>query len=324
MQGQGASDQCFPHKCNHTIHGHQQFLNWDNSRKPSITIAPGDTVEFRDIDATCGQITPKSDAGDIRSLDLSRIDPIAGPVHVDGAEPGDALKVTILGFQASEWAWTAIVPGFGLLADDFPEAALHLWAYEKSFAKPALYGKWARIPLKPFCGTIGVAPAEPGQHSTIPPHSAGGNMDVRDISVGVELYLPVRVKGGLFSLGDPHAAQGDGEVCGTAIESPMSVAAKIELVKDAHLRFPRFRTNGPVTRQVDSKGYDVTTGIGPDLMEAAKNAVRGMIDLLTKEQKLSAADAYMLCSVCADMRISEIVDRPNWVVSCYMPRQVFE
>ena len=149
-------------------------------------------------------------------------------------------------------------------------------------------------------------------------------MDIRDLTVGVDLYLPVQVAGALFSLGDTHAAQGDGEVCGTAIESPMSVTAKFDLVKGAHLKFPRFVTHGPVTRHVDSKGYDVTTGIGPDLMEASKNAVRGMIDLVGKQHGLSPENAYMLCSVCAEMRISELVDRPNWVVSCYLPRVVFE
>jgi acetamidase/formamidase len=238
--------------------------------------------------------------------------------------PGDALKVTLLGFDPSGWAWTAIVPGFGLLADEFPEPALQIWSYEKNFGTPAVYGPGARVPLKPFCGTIGVAPAAPGAHSTVPPHSAGGNMDIRDLTLGVDLYLPVQVKGALFSIGDPHAAQGDGEVCGTAIESPMSVTAKFDLVKGANLRFPRFVTHGPVSRHLDARGYEVTTGIAPDLMDATKHAVRGMIDLLGKQHGMSAEHAYMLCSVCADMRISEVVDRPNWVVSCYLPRVVFE
>jgi acetamidase/formamidase len=308
----------------YTIHNDHQHLSWDNARPPAITIGPGETVEFKDIDATCGQLTAKSTVEDIRTLDFARVNPIAGPVYVEGAEPGDALKVTLLGFDPSGWAWTAIVPGFGLLAEDFPEPALILWSYDKSFERPALYGPGARVPLKPFCGTTGVAPAEPGPLSTIPPHSAGGNMDIRDLTIGVDLYLPVKVKGALFSIGDTHAAQGDGEVCGTAIESPMSVAAKIDLVKRANLRFPRFVTNGPVTRHLDSKGYDVTTGINPDLMAATKDAVRGMIDLLGKQHHLSPEHAYMLCSVCADMRISEVVDQPNWVVSCYLPRLVFE
>jgi acetamidase/formamidase len=310
--------------CTHTIHSKQCYLAWNNAHEPRIKIAPGDTVTFENIDATSGQLTAKSTVEDIRTLDFSLINPISGPVYIDGAEPGDAVKVTLLDFQPSGWAWTAIVPGFGLLASDFPNAALHMWKYEKDFKTPAMYGPGARVPLKPFCGTIGVAPAEAGPFSTVPPYAQGGNMDIRDINIGVDLYLPVKVKGALFSIGDTHAAQGDGEVCGTAIESPMTVTAKLDLVKGMNLKFPRYTTHGPVSRHLDGAGYWVTTGIGPDLMENAKNAVRGMIDMLGKERHLSPEHAYMLCSVCADMRISEIVDQPNWVVSCYMPRIVFE
>ena len=309
----------------HTIHsGDHQHLRWDNSIPPALTVAPGETIQFGAIDAVCGQLSAQSTVEDIRNLDFDRVNPVAGPVFVDGAEPGDALKITLLEFEPCGWAWTAVVPGFGLLADDFPEPALHIWAYESGFDAPAVYGEDARIPMKPFCGTIGLAPAEAGELSTIPPHDAGGNMDIRDISVGTELYLPVKVPGALFSIGDPHCAQGDGEVCGTAIESPMGVAVKLELSKGENLKFPRYVTPGPVTRHLDAKGYEVTTGIGPDLMEATKNAVRGMIDRLGATRGLSPERAYMLCSVCADMRISEVVDIPNWVVSCYLPRIVFD
>ena len=140
---------------------------------------------------------------------------------------------------------------------------------------------------------------------------------------GTELYLPVEVAGGLFSVGDTHAAQGDGEVCGTAIESPMEVALRFDLVKGADLAFPRYDTPGPVARHFDQKGYHVTTGIGPDLMEGTRAAVSGMIELLGKLHGLASADAYMLCSACADLRISEVVDQPNWVVSLYFPKVVF-
>lgn len=307
-----------------TIHESHQHMAWDNARPPAIRIEPGETIEFQNIDATCKQITRTSTVDVIAHLDFALINPIAGPVYVEGAAPGDALKVTLLGFSPSGWAWTAIVPGFGLLAEDFPDPSLHIWSYDRTFSTPAMYGKWARVPLKPFCGTIGVAPAAPGSHSTIPPYATGGNMDIRDLTLGVELYLPVEVPGALFSIGDPHASQGDGEVCGTAIESPMSVTARIDLVKREGLRFPRFVTQKPVTRHVDSMGYDVTTGINPDLMSAARDAVRGMIDLLSKRHHMSAAEAYMLCSVSGDLRISEIVDRPNWVTSFYLPRQIFE
>ena len=189
---------------------------------------------------------------------------------------------------------------------------------------PALFGNFGRVPLKPFAGTVGVAPAEMGMHSIVPPRQVGGNMDIRDLAAGSVLYLPVEVDGALFSLGDTHAAQGDGEVCGTAIESPMDVTVRFDLVKGAGPAFPRFTTPGPVTHHLDEKGYDVTTGVGPDLMVGARNAVCEMIDLLTARHGMAPEEAYMLCSVCADLRISEIVDQPNWIVSFYFPRIVLE
>ena len=149
-------------------------------------------------------------------------------------------------------------------------------------------------------------------------------MDIRDLCAGSVLYLPVEVAGALFSIGDTHAAQGDGEVCGTAIESPMSVGLSFELIKQTPLAFPRYETEGPVSSHFDQKGYQVTTGIGVDLMQGARDAVSGMIDLLSSQQGVSAVEAYMLCSVCADLRISEIVDQPNWVVSMYFPKIVFD
>jgi acetamidase/formamidase len=255
-------------------------------------------------------------------MDFGKINPVAGPVFVDGAEPGDVLKVTLLSFGPSGWGWTANIPGFGLLAQDFRDPALHVWHYDPVALAPAAFGRWGKVPLKPFTGTIGVAPAAPGAHSIVPPRRVGGNMDVRDLGLGAQLFLPVEVAGGLFSVGDTHAAQGDGEVCGTAIESPMKVALKFDLVKSTPLAYPRFTTPGPVTRHLDGEGYEVTTGIGPDLMEAAREAVRSMIDLLCRFTGMPAVDAYMLCSVCGDLRISEIVDAPNWTVSFYFPRLV--
>ena len=312
------------HKHHHTIHAHQCHFGWNRDNAPAVRIAPGESIEFHPVDSSGGQLTPDSTVADIPNLDFAKVNPVAGPVFIDGAEPGDAIKVTLLDFAPSGWGWTANIPGFGLLADQFKDPALHIWKYDAATLAPAMYGPGGRVPLKPFCGTIGLAPAEPGLHSIVPPRRMGGNMDIRDLSAGTELYLPVEVTGGLFSVGDTHATQGDGEVCGTAIESPCSLAAKFELIKGANLAFPRFTTPGPVSRHMDEKGYEVTTGIGPDLMEAAKAAVSGMIDLLSSRHNMAAVDAYMLCSVCGDLRISEIVDMPNWVVSFYFPRVVFE
>ncbi len=307
-----------------TIHQHQHHLGWDRANTPALTVAPGSTVTFETVDSSGGQLGQGATVADIAKLDFSKVNPVTGPLFVDGAEPGDALKVTIEAFQPSGWGWTANIPGFGLLAEQFTEPALQLWQYDAATLAPAMYGPGGRVPLKPFVGTIGLALAEAGTHGIVPPRRVGGNMDVRDLAAGTVLYLPVEVAGGLFSLGDTHAAQGDGEVCGTAIESPMAVTLSVDLVKGAKLPFPRFTTPGPVSRHLDGKGYEVTTGIGPDLFQAARDAVSAMVDLLAGRFGLAPVDAYMLCSVCADLRISEIVDQPNWVVSFYFPRIVFE
>jgi len=310
--------------CDYTIHGRHHHFGWDNSLVPAERVAPGSTIEFQCLDSSGGQLKADSTVADIAKLDFARINPVTGPIFVEGAEPGDALKVTIELFKPSGFGWTGNIPGFGLLADDFKEPAFNIWKYDAVSLEPALFGKNARVPLKPFAGTIGNAPAEMGLHSVVPPRRVGGNLDIRDLSAGTTLYLPVEVAGALFSVGDTHAAQGDGEVCGTAIESPMDVVLKLDLVKDARLKTPRFTTPGPVTRHLDAKGYEVTTGIGPDLMTGAKEAVAQMVDLLAGRYQIDPVEAYMLASVCGDLRISEIVDMPNWVVSFYFPRCVFE
>lgn len=315
--------------CNYTIHGAQHHFGWDNSLAPALRAEPGSTILFHCHDSSAGQLGPSSTVEDVRTLDFGKINPVSGPIWVEGAEPGDALKITIEGFaprvfDGHGFGWTANIPGFGLLADQFPEPALKVWTYDPTDMAPALWGSDGRVPLKPFAGTIGCAPAEKGLHSVVPPRRVGGNLDIRDLNAGTVLYLPVEVAGALFSVGDTHAAQGDGEVCGTAIESPMDVTLTLDLVKGANLKLPRFTTPGPVTRHLDAKGYEVTTGIGPDLMSAARDAVAGMIDLLCATRGMAAVDAYMLVSTCGDLRISEIVDMPNWVVSFYFPRCVFE
>lgn len=308
----------------YTIHRHHHHFGWDNSIVPVQTVAPGTTLEFECIDSSGGQITPESTTADIAKLDFAKINPVSGPIFIDGAEPGDAVKVKIEGFGPSGFGWTANIPGFGLLADQFEDPSLQLWHYDKDKLGTSAYGPGGRVPLKPFAGTIGLAPAAPGEHSVVPPRRMGGNLDIRDLAAGTELYLPVEVAGALFSMGDTHAAQGDGEVCGTAIESRMNAIVTLDLVKGANLNMPRFTTPGPVTNHLDQKGYEVTTGIGDSLMQGARDALSGMIDLLCAQHNMNAVDAYMLCSVCGDLRISEIVDQPNWVVSFYFPRIVFE
>jgi len=311
-------------KCDYTIHGRSFHYGWDNAFPPAERVAPGSSVFFECHDSSGGQLTSRSTVADVSALDFGKINPVSGPIYVEGAEAGDALKVTIERFEPSGFGWTANIPGFGLLADQFTDPALTLWSYDPQTLAPAAFGAQGRVPLKPFAGTIGVAPAEPGHHSVVPPRRVGGNLDIRDLGAGTVLYLPVEVEGALFSVGDTHAAQGDGEVCGTAIESPMNVALRLDLVKGANLKMPRFTTGGPVTRHLDAKGYEVTTGVGPDLMTGARQAVADMVEMLASRYNMNAVDAYMLVSTCGDLRISEIVDMPNWVVSFYFPRIVLE
>lgn len=308
----------------HTIHATQQHLGWNRDQSPVLKVAPGEILKFETIDASGGQITPDSTEQAVAGMDPARVNPLTGPVFVDGAERGDALVIEVLEFAPAGWGWTAIIPGFGLLAEEFHAPKLHVWRYDAEHLGPAAFGAHARVPLKPMIGTIGTAPAAPGPHDVIPPRRVGGNMDLRDVQKGSVLTLPVEVTGALLSVGDTHAAQGDGEVCGTAIESAMTVTVRLKLEKDAAPMFPRLSVSEPVTRHLDLHGYEIATGVAPDLMLAARDALRNMIDLLTRGSNLSSEEAYMLCSVCADLRISEIVDAPNWVVSVYFPRSVFE
>ncbi|HEY7974813.1 MAG TPA: acetamidase/formamidase family protein, partial [Ktedonobacterales bacterium] len=239
---------------------------------------------------------------------------------VEGAEPGDTLQIELLELQHADWGWTALIPGFGLLADEFTEPALKVWRLTDGWGE---FAPGVRIPLAPFCGEIGLAPAALGAHSTIPPYRHGGNMDTRHLTAGATLYLPIEVPGALYSMGDGHAAQGDGEVCGTAIETPMRATVRLSVRKDLRVEAPEFLTAGPLASQTNVGQFYATDGIAPDLMEAARKAIRAMIGYLQRTHGMSREQAYMLCSVAVDLKISEIVDAPNWVVSAYLPLNVF-
>lgn len=312
-------------KTGRTIHVHRnQFhLVWDNSIPPIATISSGEEVEFDLLDAAGGQIGPESTVTAIHTLDFTRVDQVNGPIYVEGAEPGDTLQVEFLDLQPAPWGWTAIMPGFGLLADEFPEAALKIWHLEGDADGWAQFAPSIRIPLAPFCGEIGLAPAASGALSTIPPYRHGGNMDTKHLTKGAKLFLPVEVPGALFSLGDGHAAQGDGEVCGTTIETPMHAMVRLTVRKDVRVPEPQFLTSGPLASRANTAPYYATDGIGPDMAEATRNAIRHMIEHLQKTYGLSRPDAYMLCSVAVDLKLSEVVDMPNWLVSAFLPQSIF-
>ncbi|GHO48249.1 acetamidase/formamidase family protein [Ktedonospora formicarum] len=308
-----------------TIHIHRDkwHLAWDHSIEPVASIESGETVSLDMTDSSCGQIGPDSTVDAIKNLDFGRVDQVNGPVYVAGAEPGDTLEVEFLDLQPANWGWSAIIPGFGLLADEFSEPALKIWRLEGGAEGWAEFAPGIRIPVEPFCGEIGLAPGAPGALSTIPPYRHGGNMDTKHITKGARLFLPVEAPGALFSMGDGHAAQGDGEVCGTAIEAPMQATVRLTVRKDLKINEPQFVTAGPLARRTNTAPYYVTDGIAPDLLEATRKAIRHMIEHLQKNYGLSRADAYMLCSVAVDLKLCEVVDLPNFLVGAFLPQSIF-
>ena len=304
-----------------TIHDTHHHFGWDNAIEPVLTVAPGADLELETVDSGGGQLTERSTAADVGLLDFSKVNPVTGPIFVEGAQPGDAVEVEILDFDESGWGWTGIIPGFGLLADEFNEPFMNISRYD---AKRVEFQPGIHLPMRPFPGTIGLALAEPGNHSVVPPRAQGGNLDVRDLTRGTKLWLPVAVPGALLSIGDTHAAQGDGEVCGTAVETAMTVRVRVNLVKGAGFSNPRYQVTAAAANEPLPKGYYATTGVAPDLLDAAKDAIRAMIDHLGKEYSLEPQLAYALCSVAVNLRISEVVDMPNWVVSAVLPCHIFQ
>jgi len=272
-------------------------------------------------DVSDNQVSPSSDADVIATMDWTRVYPLAGPIAVAGAEPGDTLAIEVVDLQTKGWGWTAIIPGLGLLPEEFPDA--YLRSFDLTRGDTTFLREDIGIPVEPFLGTMGVCPAGASAQPVMPPGVFGGNLDTRQLTRGSTLYLPVQLPGALFSCGDAHAAQGDGEVCVTGIESPMDVTLRLRLEKGRRIPAPQFLTSGALTPRVDGAGFFGTTGVGPDLYRAAQDAVRAMVDHLTRTYDLSPEDAYLLSSLCVDLKISEIVDAGQYVVSAVLPLAVF-
>ena len=297
--------------------------SWDATLAPVLEVDPGDVVVAESDDFAGGQITRDSTDANLLELDFDRIYPLAGPIAVRGARPGDALAVEILGFELPEWGWACIIPGFGLLPqEEFPAPALRV--FDLTTGDTTRLTDGVQIPIEPFCGTMGVPRAADRATPIPPPHSGGGNIDCRHLTAGTTLYLPIEVEGGLLSLGDAHAAQGDGEVAISGLECAMRTRMRLDVVRGANLPAPQLRRSpGSLTPRVDGAGWYATMGVEPDLMEASRQAVRAMIDHLGRERGLSREDAYILCSLAGDLKITEVVDAPNWIVCCFIPDAVF-
>jgi acetamidase/formamidase len=305
----------------HYLPDEQIHFTWDAGNEPRVVVDSGDTAAVWTRDVSDNQITPESDTSVIDGLDWDRVYPLNGPIGVAGAEPGDTLAVEILDMHTQGWGWTAVLPGLGLLPEDFPDAYLRI--FDISGGQFAHLRDDVAIPLAPFFGTMGVCPAGASAQPIMPPGTFGGNMDTRQLIAGSTLYLPVQVEQALFSCGDAHGCQGDGEVCVTGLEAPMYATLRFTLHKGRSIPSPQYRTPAPLTPRVDSAPFYGTTGVGADLYAAAQDAIRAMVDHIHQTYDLPPVDAYLLCSLAVDLKISEIVDAGQYIVSALLPEAVF-
>ena len=302
----------------HQLTAQPTHSRWNRALEPRLTISSGDTVHMSCLDASGGQVTPGASVEDFLAIDRNRIHALTGPIRIEGAEPGDVLEIQVLQVEHRGWGWTSLVPGLGFLKDRFREPYLFHWTLDPEVTRslgPAI------VPLRPFCGVMGVAPAEDGEFRTRPPGRFGGNMDVRELCTGATLYLPVFNPGALFSAGDAHAAQGDGEVCINGIECPAEVSLRFHVHRHQPL-------SGPLLESAESRSPDapadswIVVESDSDPLQAARRATERMIDLLIARWSFTAIHAYLLCSVAMKLRMSQVVNEPMITVSAAMPKCV--
>lgn len=292
---------------------HQTHNRFSRAIPPVLRVPSGAIVEAYTEEATDGQLHLGSTVAAVAELDFEPIHPLTGPVFVEGADAGDVLAVTLHTVELQGWGWTAVSPGFGYLADEFPEASLKTFELAPG-ASSVRFADGITLPLRPFPGVMGVAPDTDEMLSTIPPRANGGNMDNKYLTAGTTVYFPVLVEGALFSIGDTHAVQGDGEVCGTALEAPMRIVYQVEVLEGWRtIHEPQYETDA---------FYGVTAH-AETLDEAARQATRYMLDYLVEAHGLERQDAYMLASLAADLKISEVVDVPHVLVSMHVPKAIF-
>jgi formamidase len=323
---------------------------WHPAISPALELEPGDEFELQTRDALDGQIGPGSTVGDVARLDIGRVHPLTGPVFVKGAEPGDLLEVEILVVEPAAFGFTVQSPGFGFLRHEFDRPFLARWELADGYARsddvPGV-----TIPGAAFMGVMGVAPSHalmeastqrecrfpiadlPDPQGAVPdaardglrtiaPRENAGNIDIKELGAGSRLFVPVFVDGALLSVGDAHFAQGDGEVCGQAIEMRATLRARVHLRKAEGHHGMRFEG---VTAPRGGT-YFATTGLGPgeDLTSAARNATSAMVEHLVSDRGFTREQAYTLCSVAVDLRISQAVDLPNVLVSAMLPLDIFD
>ena len=346
---------------------------WHPDIAPVAEVEPGLVIGLETRDAFDGFIHPATTAEDLRNANLGVVHPLTGPVYVKGAEPGDLLEVTIVEVEPEPFGFTAQLPGFGFLRDVFTEPYIVRWSIENGFATSNdLPG--VRIPGAPFMGVIGLAPSHelleqinqreadlagrggvvllPEANYAIPtdegiasnamrtiaPHETGGNVDIKQLTKGTTIRFPVFTPGALFSVGDAHFAQGDGESCGTAVEMAATCYCSFKVLKGMaakhNIRDIQFYREDYFTtpEMAVPKRFFATTGQSytregvahsEDATLAARNALLNMIDHLVDERGYTRQQAYAICSVAVDLKVSELVDVPNILVSAFLPLDIF-
>lgn len=307
----------------HTLDESPSVHRWNNALPPRLTVCSGDTVTFRCADSSGRQVMPEWTAADFKRLfDPLKVHALTGPVAVADAEPGDVLEIHLDSYRHYGWAWTSLIPGLGLLSEDFPEHHLFIWSLGETSTK-SIPG--VTLDLHPFAGIIGVQRAETGEFRTRAPGAFGGNMDVRHLTAGTTLHLPVFTAGGNLLVGDCHAAQGDGEVCINGMEAPMDVTLTIKLQKRRALEGPYAICPSPLNLpRYSTKPWHMFVESDENPREAAKRVVRRAIRYLVERLGISREMAYTLCSVVLDLKVSQLVNVPTTTITGYLPEAIFD
>jgi len=302
----------------HTLAAEPTHSVWDRSLEPRLRIEPGDEVQIECVDASGGQVKLGMTTAEYLEIDRTKIHALTGPIWIEGAEPGDVLEIDVLATRHAGWGWSSVVEGLGFLKERFHEPYLFHWQLEgesTSSLEPAV------VPVRPFLGVMGVARADDGAFRTRPPGLFGGNLDVRELCAGSKLYLPVYNEGALFSCGDGHAAQGDGEVCINGIECPLDVTLAFHLYKRQPLAGPIVEASDEVAADSTADAW-VVVETGTDLLAASRAATGRMVDLLVEHWGFSDLHAYILCSVAMRLRLSQVVNEPVYTVSAALSKQI--
>jgi acetamidase/formamidase len=303
-------------RADHVLTADQTHHKFSRSIPPVLTVRPGAVVEAFTHEATGGQLRLGSSVADLEAVNWDITHVLTGPIHVEGASPGDILAVTLIELEPGDWGWTAIWPDFGLLGPEINVTALKTFRLDKA-SRAIEFADGIRVPLAPFPGVMGVAPATDELLDTVPPRENGGNMDDPHLVAGTTVYFPVFVAGAHFSIGDTHAVQGMGEVGGSAVEIPMRIVFRLDVIRKGS---PGWR---PMSEpQYETDDYYATTGFATTLDEASKKATRFMVDHLAATRGLSRADAYMLCSIACDLKIAQVVDEPHKLVAMHVRKAI--